>query len=54
MNSYQATKKALAVRDRILRDAYHGRNGLSMTAEEREAYKAMMDRAKLARKSWKQ
>lgn len=49
MSAYTETKKLLAARDRMLRDAYHGRNGLSMTEKERVAYKAMMDRAKAAR-----
>lgn len=49
MTAYSETKKLIAARDRMLRDAYHGRNGLSMTEQERLAYKAMMDRAKAAR-----
>ena len=50
MGAYSETKKMLADRDRVLRDAYHGRNGLSMSEKERAEYKAMMDRAKTARR----
>ncbi len=50
MTAYSETKKLIAARDRMLRDAYHGRNGLSMTEKERADYKAMMDRAKAARR----
>lgn len=50
MSAYAETKKLLAARDRMLRDAYHGRNGLSMSDKERAEYKAMMDRVRAVRR----
>lgn len=44
------TRKQLQARDKLLRDAYYGRNGLSMTPEQRAEYKAMLDRIKAIRK----
>ena len=53
MNAYAETKKLVAARDRVLRDAYHGRNGLSMTEEQKADYRAMMERAKAARRIYR-
>lgn len=50
MSAYTDTKKMIAARDRMLRDAYHGRNGLSMTEEQKSDYRAMMERTKAARR----
>ena len=46
--NYRETKKMLKERDNMLRDAYYGRNGLSMSETQREKYRAMMHRAKVA------
>ena len=43
-------RKAVRQRDKLLKDAYHGRNGLSMTETQRADYKAMMERARAARR----
>lgn len=51
MSNYSDTKRMLAERDRMLRDAYHGRNGLSMSESQRADYRAMMERVKAARRA---
>lgn len=50
MDAYDVTRKAIRERDKMLRDAYYGRNGLSMSEEDRANYKAMMDRVKECRR----
>lgn len=50
MSTHSETKRMLAARDKMLRDAYLGRNGLSMSEKARIEYKAMMDRARAARR----
>lgn len=43
-------RAAIRERDKLLRDAYHGRNGLSMSKAERERYRAMMERVRAAKR----
>lgn len=50
MSTYHDAKRMLASRDKMLRDAYHGRNGLSMSESQRTEYRAMMERVKAARR----
>lgn len=47
--TYDETKRMLLERDRTLRDAYYGRNGLSMSEAQRAAYRESLARAKDAR-----
>lgn len=53
MGAYDDAKRMLRMRDKMMRDAYHGRGGLSMSERDRVEYRAMMERAKLARKAVK-
>lgn len=48
--NHKEIKAILKERDRLLRDAYYGRNGLSMNENQRKDYKAMTERARMARK----
>lgn len=50
MSAHSETKRLLASRDKMLRDAYLGRNGLSMSEKEKANYEAMMERARAARR----
>jgi hypothetical protein len=49
MNAADETRRLLKQRDKMLRDAFHGRNGLSMTEKQKAEHRAMMERARLAR-----
>lgn len=49
--TYAETKRKLALLDRINRDAYHERNGYSMTKEQRAWYRGVIERANVARHS---
>lgn len=49
MNAADDTRRLLKQRDRMLRDAFHGRNGLSMSDEQRAKYIETQERANFAR-----
>lgn len=50
MTAADDTRRLLKQRDRMLRDAYHGRNGLSMSESDREKYREMMARCAAAKR----
>jgi hypothetical protein len=50
MSAADETRHNLLNRDRMLKDAFLGRNGLSMSDGERERYREQQARAKEARR----
>jgi hypothetical protein len=51
MSASSETRRLLKQQEKTLRDAYYNRNGLSMSDEQREKYRAQQTRAAEARRA---
>lgn len=50
MSASEDTRRLIGQKDKLEKDAFLGRNGLTMTDEQRERYKQMQLRVKAARR----